>query len=299
MAVGEVIGPMLGGAVISYAFQQLADAGLGKTIRQRLQTKFVEDALNRAISSALEAFEQEFPDLARNFFDENFLSNRAAPEIAKLLSRHGSPDETVLANLYQNYFSNEVEGLVTACARFIALLDEAMQSESILWDLLDTRDIRQLKISFQEFIQNQKEESLKTSDIVEEIIDRFIKKSAPLLRYQQVLKSGEWIEGDEFEQILQTISNNDSGLTILLGVPGQGKSALLSRLANELQESGKAILALKADRMPRGTETPIDLQEWIGAPCFVVSVRSGRGMGPVKRISHVEARPHKVLSFCW
>ena len=32
---------------------------------------------------------------------------------------------------------------------------------------------------------------------------------------------------------------------------------------------------------------------------FTVSVRSGRGMGPVKRISHVEARPHKALSFCW
>ena len=32
---------------------------------------------------------------------------------------------------------------------------------------------------------------------------------------------------------------------------------------------------------------------------LIVSVRSGRGMGPVKRISHVEARPHKVLSFCW
>ena len=32
---------------------------------------------------------------------------------------------------------------------------------------------------------------------------------------------------------------------------------------------------------------------------MMVSVRSGRGMGPVKRISHVEARPHKVLSFCW
>ena len=31
----------------------------------------------------------------------------------------------------------------------------------------------------------------------------------------------------------------------------------------------------------------------------MVSVRSGRGMGAVKRISHVEARPHKVLSFCW
>ena len=34
-------------------------------------------------------------------------------------------------------------------------------------------------------------------------------------------------------------------------------------------------------------------------PGLDVSVRSGRGMGPVKRISHVEARPHKVLSFCW
>ena len=32
---------------------------------------------------------------------------------------------------------------------------------------------------------------------------------------------------------------------------------------------------------------------------FQVSVRSGRGMGAVKRISYVEARPHKVLSFCW
>ena len=31
----------------------------------------------------------------------------------------------------------------------------------------------------------------------------------------------------------------------------------------------------------------------------IVSVRSGRGMGAVKRISYVEARPHKVLSFCW
>ena len=32
---------------------------------------------------------------------------------------------------------------------------------------------------------------------------------------------------------------------------------------------------------------------------LTVSVRSGRGMGAVKRISYVEARPHKVLSFCW
>ena len=36
-----------------------------------------------------------------------------------------------------------------------------------------------------------------------------------------------------------------------------------------------------------------------GPRAVPVSVRSGRGMGPVKRISHVEARPHKVLSFCW
>ena len=35
------------------------------------------------------------------------------------------------------------------------------------------------------------------------------------------------------------------------------------------------------------------------ADADMVSVRSGRGMGPVKRISHIEARPHKVLSFCW
>ena len=37
----------------------------------------------------------------------------------------------------------------------------------------------------------------------------------------------------------------------------------------------------------------------IVAVILIVSVRSGRGMGAVKRISYVEARPHKVLSFCW
>ena len=41
-------------------------------------------------------------------------------------------------------------------------------------------------------------------------------------------------------------------------------------------------------------------QDAISEPYWLwVSVRSGRGMGAVKRISYVEARPHKVLSFCW
>ena len=43
----------------------------------------------------------------------------------------------------------------------------------------------------------------------------------------------------------------------------------------------------------------IEVNAYAAELARVVSVRSGRGMGPVKRISHVEARPHKVLSFCW
>ena len=63
--------------------------------------------------------------------------------------------------------------------------------------------------------------------------------------------------------------------------------------------------AQPADLLPRWTFTvspiaaPHGLNERLQADDLVVSVRSGRGMGPVKRISHVEARPHKVLSFCW
>ena len=38
------------------------------------------------------------------------------------------------------------------------------------------------------------------------------------------------------------------------------------------------------------------LRGWVN---YFVSVRSGRGMGIVRRISRVEAKPHKGLSFCW
>ena len=49
-----------------------------------------------------------------------------------------------------------------------------------------------------------------------------------------------------------------------------------------------------------GPRTPARTVFTEGKPGLAgVSVRSGRGMGAVKRISYVEARPHKVLSFCW
>ena len=48
-----------------------------------------------------------------------------------------------------------------------------------------------------------------------------------------------------------------------------------------------------------GDDEEVSVRSGRGMGPVKVSVRSGRGMGPVKRISHVEARPHKVLSFCW
>ena len=94
--------------------------------------------------------------------------------------------------------------------------------------------------------------------------------------------------------------------TRLLVVDAEFRHGLVESLQGVAVTSvGMCLIALVAKRhdsrqvggRERGVgKSRVDLLDVLGT---VVSVRSGRGMGPVKRISHVEARPHKVLSFCW
>lgn len=77
-----------------------------------------------------------------------------------------------------------------------------------------------------------------------------LKASTPLLTWPRTLPNGVWLERPELGQLEHDLNRSPSSLTLLLGEPGSGKSALLSRLAQLKQEAGWAVLAIKADRLP-------------------------------------------------
>lgn len=79
-----------------------------------------------------------------------------------------------------------------------------------------------------------------------------ISASAPtLLNWPQVLPSGEWLERPELAQLRARVEMEDHSVSVVLGGPGSGKSALLARLGNQLREGGGAtVIGIKADQLP-------------------------------------------------
>ena len=56
--------------------------------------------------------------------------------------------------------------------------------------------------------------------------------------------------------------------TVLLGEPGSGKSALLSKIASDLLDHGATVFALKADFLPTEVRTEADLQRELQLPAL-------------------------------
>jgi hypothetical protein len=91
--------------------------------------------------------------------------------------------------------------------------------------------------------------------------------SARLLDWPQDI-AGAWIDRPELDLLYERCVADDlperAGVTVLLGDPGVGKSALLARLGRRLRGEGFALLALKADHLPREIASPGDLDRAIG-----------------------------------
>lgn len=91
--------------------------------------------------------------------------------------------------------------------------------------------------------------------------------SARLLDWPQDI-AGAWIDRPELDLLYERCVADDlpekAGVTVLLGDPGVGKSALLARLGRRLRGEGFALLALKADHLPRDIASLSDLDRAIG-----------------------------------
>src|SRR3546814_15435949 len=68
--------------------------------------------------------------------------------------------------------------------------------------------------------------------------------SADLLAWEKTLPGGKWMERPELVQI-EARFQLDTSSTVLLGEPGPGKSALLSRAASELGTRAATVFAMQ------------------------------------------------------
>jgi len=284
VGLATTIAITLGGAV----FQELSSRGidLAKVAKNK---KDAQKRIQVTLEKALRAFASEHPAISASLFDSEFLM-KAEPEILRLFqTRNERPRATELKRLYLDQFSSEVpaDEIEEACECFIQKLEEAVESEPIFQQLMDSREISETKKhvgSIQEEMQRgfqsitdsinmqAEEEPLPSAQIDNGLVlSKFGQRATDLLEWPQTLHSGEWIERPELEELDEFISTTeldqqDSNITVLLGSPGCGKSALLARLGSQLREGKTPLLALKADSLPDTIDSLKKLEEYLNLP---------------------------------
>lgn len=91
--------------------------------------------------------------------------------------------------------------------------------------------------------------------------EELLAASKGLLNWTRTLgKNEQQIERPELEELLNRIDTDNFSTTIVLGVPGIGKSALLSVLAHCIVDKGYALLAIKADYLGNKVNSLEDLR---------------------------------------
>jgi nucleoside phosphorylase len=83
--------------------------------------------------------------------------------------------------------------------------------------------------------------------------------SVDLVAWEKTLPDGTWMDRPERDTIKSRFQL-DYSTTVLLGGPGSGKSALLSKVASDLLDQGAPVFALKADFLSTEIATESDLQ---------------------------------------
>jgi len=74
--------------------------------------------------------------------------------------------------------------------------------------------------------------------------------SADLFQWPSTLPGGQWLPPPALDELRSLFADQKHSVTLLLGDPGCGKSALLAHWGNELLAQGVAVLGIKADCLP-------------------------------------------------
>lgn len=134
----------------------------------------------------------------------------------------------------------------------------------------------------------------------QELVDRFTSASGSLLSWRSVLPDGYWIQRHELDTLQATLASCDQSVTLLLGDPGSGKSALLARLGQSLRNNSCTILAIKADQLPEEVVDRASLTKFLELPDDVVAcVRLlARSRPVVVIVDQLDALAELVVQHC-
>lgn len=99
-----------------------------------------------------------------------------------------------------------------------------------------------------------------------QVVGSFTAASADLADWKTTLPNDDWLERPELDVLCERIANEPASLTLVLGEPGCGKSALLARLAREHVARGIPVLAIKADYLSENVVDTPSLGDHLNLP---------------------------------
>jgi hypothetical protein len=273
--------------LLGWLISAAVKAALSSQTKKWLEGRAKQRAYLAALDRALSQTGKEFPNLARALVDKEFLSSTISNETKLFLTRVSTPSAERIAQDYQRRFAPDGEAeIASAAKRFLELFEQECKRENALQDLLTHRQTDETNRIVKEIAAQQglPDESTDFPQIDEgSIVAAFRVASQELLNWPQTLDQSEWIDRPELGQLLARISENEDSVSLLLGEPGSGKSALLARLGGEARRSGWVVLAIKADQLPEAMASLDGLRSFYDLP------------GPVVDCLRVAATERKVV----
>ena len=167
--------------------------------------------------------------------------------------------ETVVESLKQTFGDAKLT-LVRIDVRSVRLVMRIRDSDLAVLDLAKLREV-----ALDSGVTLLGATPLEMVGEAENAKDALAAASVDLLGWEKTLPNGTWLERPEREGIEARFKLNSSS-TVLLGEPGSGKSALLSKIASDLLDQGAAVFALKADFLSTEVQTETDLQRELQLP---------------------------------
>lgn len=126
--------------------------------------------------------------------------------------------------------------------------------------------------------------------------DQFKPASRELLAWDRTLPDGTWLERPELGELLALVKPGDGSVTVLLGDPGSGKSALLSAFSAQLERENVPVLAIKADLLSTTVQSEEDLMVDLGLNALPSNaLRASAVLGPtVLAIDQLDALASQI-----